>query len=391
LSQGLENHIIRGAIFCLVLLIAGPGWAKRPFERELRHALALQASGLVYDLSDVTIAKSGRDLIAKHAEFRSKIPAGYRPFHYMADRTSGLKYLVLEPENPAAPWIFSFAGTENVFDWLGNLGLGRAQFADIEGWTHFFTNRNYLDVGGTPLGDRDWILTGHSLGGGLAQALAYRIQKRRAALGLVPVQMEVVTFNAFGAADLAEGVGVAPLSSIVDSLRASHYFVTGDPVSKIGRHIGPTRELKMTAPARWNVLEMARRHSMKVVRERAMPSGLALFGANLASPSRGDGALAGLRRFGRFVPSLPRMAADVLHVRSRHVEVIEEAMEELAKRSCSNFFDSDALVYLSNHAFRFMIELEKIQSGPLRDVFLKRLQAVVGRVTTLRKFARACR
>ena len=83
------------------------------------------------------------------------------------------------------------------------------------------------------------ILTGHSLGGGLAQTVAWYLQQKLLRQKITP-KIWLFTWNSFGAQELIRKQEPGFEVSKVKLTYAANYFVSGEPVSKIGTHIGPT-------------------------------------------------------------------------------------------------------------------------------------------------------
>lgn len=344
-----------------------------------RHGLALSASALIYVLDDLETASSGQELLSKHAQFRSQIPAGYEFEHYMSNRSSGLKYMMLAPLDPANPWIFAFAGTQTTIDWMSDINLGSKQLARVEGMLYAFTNCEYTDREQRPLSGRDWIITGHSLGGGLAEAYSYQIQKRRIQQGLQPAHLELVTFNPFGALAVVEK-NPANAAEVIQLLTTFNYFVTGDPVSQIGHHIGATFELPMaTRPS--GVSELIQRHSLNSVRRLVMRNEAANFSsARAAAPPHSTG-LNTLQTFGKHFDFLPSAISDQINSRFTAAKVLEEASEILIARGLSQNSDREALKYISNMTLVYLKELSDIPSGGImHDLLVKRLTIVQNRI-----------
>lgn len=341
------------------------------WERNSRHWLALQAAQVAYTLSDLESASDGGALLTAHEQFFSRIPPGYEALHYSSRRDSGLKYLMFKPLNPEWPWILSFTGTENMIDWLTDLDLGRSQLAQTEGLIHTFTDCEYTGPDGAPMAARAWIITGHSLGGGLAEAFAYKVQAARRAKGLDPAELELVTFNAFGAQEVAE-TDPARALLILKDLRAANYFVTGDPVSRIGRHVGLTLEL--TQPEA-RLTQMVKRHSLQTVREWVEAHG----GFDSARPAFPPSApfVNGLKKFGVYAKEWPSFLASTQQRQWSDIETLEGALNLLRQRGLSGPYDREANNYIGAMAVYFILQLEKRPQGIMRDLMLERLNRLL--------------
>ena len=208
--------------------------------RGQRPLYAAQAAGNVYALPDLQTAKTAEQMIEQMRNFTAHVPANYTIYTRKSDTLSGLKFAIFKPDGESRrPWILAIAGTQTALDWIADLDLGRAQFKQLETLSALFTTCQYVDDAGHPLAAQPWVITGHSLGGGLAQALSYHVQRIRLQRGLMPLKMQLITFNAFGARPLVRKVEDLD-EAIVPYLDARNYYVAGDVVSRVGEHIGPT-------------------------------------------------------------------------------------------------------------------------------------------------------
>lgn len=231
---------------------------------ELRQGLL--AARDVYELADLEVNRTGSSFVEGLRGFFAHVPQGYELYFFFADPDAGLKYMVLQPMNEGRPWILGIAGTQTTLDWIQDLDLGRQQIERIGRIRSLFTSCQYLDSVGRPLASHSWIFAGHSLGGGIAQAIAYDVQRTRVAAGLNPLALRLVTFNGFGARSLFSDYD----ERLAKTMRIANFFVQGDEVSRIGEHIGPTYILTPAGETpgvlpRLGVSEIVRRHSMQTV------------------------------------------------------------------------------------------------------------------------------
>ena len=274
----------------------GTNEASARIRRDRDDYAGLAAARMIYALSDLETNQTGDAYVTGMRGFLQGVPEDYELYFLLADGNVGLKYMILRPTSASLkPWILAIAGTQTVLDWIMDLDLGRAQFAQMQKILRIFTTCQYLNDG-FPLAGAQWIVSGHSLGGGLAQALAYEIQRRRIQAGMRPVDLRLVTFNAFGARQLIEKSANYD-ARVMPFLRATNYFVMGDEVSRIGEHIGPTLQLTpagedpATPPRLRAPGEIARRHGIQTVYEiaslqgRGLMSGLS-FAEVRATPER---------------------------------------------------------------------------------------------------------
>ena len=350
---------------------------KIKLSRDERHALALRASSLVYKLADLDTAKTGADFIASHEAFYQAMPEGYRYMYYSADRTSGLKYMILSAKDPSLPWIFAFAGTETMKDWLSDINLGRAQLERAKDLVQAFVACEYVDDKGMPLSSHRWLVTGHSLGGGLAQAFSYTFQRARLNSKLAPVAMELVTFNAFGAAGVVANEDGRPDSRVVQTLQASNYFVTGDPVSSIGKHLGRTYELELPDIGTLDLVALKTRHMLDAVKEAAIKGVRVQFSLAREKAPPTSTVLTQLAAFGQFLPLAPNLLADGFSARLTDLSSLEEASQILLDRNMSGKYDEQTFAYIAELSESFLAEIKTVTEVS------KESEALLGRLTEL--------
>lgn len=218
-----------------------------------RHFLALQASSLVYSIPSSDLSGDVKLNVKQFQNLFNSTPAGYQIKDIFTNVESGLKFIVLKPIDTSWPWVMAFAGTESTIDFFSDISRGitqsRSSSLEIE---KYFDRNCKLDEGETEVyAAHEWILAGHSLGGGIAQYIALQNQYYRYIYKLLPIDFEVVTFNSFGIADQLANLGLSNLEELKKTIEVSNYFVEGELVSRIGHHLGKTYE--MALPIKTNI------------------------------------------------------------------------------------------------------------------------------------------
>lgn len=336
------------------------------------HALALQSSSLVYKLADLTTVKTGAELIERHHAFNALTPTHYSVANgYLASRNTGLKMVILEPKQPGWPYIMAITGTETALDWLIDLNLGRAQLEELMELQYIFTYCSYTSSDGLPYSSKNWLITGHSLGGGLAQAFAYSVQKQRLKMGLDPAAIELVTFNGFGAAEVVEK-SFEETKFIAETMSIFNYYLTGDVVSKIGRHIGDTFEVNAD-----NVPSgIGNRHALQSFWQALSQTGQVRFDLAEGKMPPYSKALNGLKGVGSYLQYLAENRSERVHLRLHELNVLEEATNIILKRNFSRAYDKDLKAYLIRMTNSFRRALQSEPESSLRIDMLRRIEKV---------------
>lgn len=153
---------------------------------------------------------------------------GYKPVSKLEDPETGLRVVAYQKKNDI---IVAYCGTNDEKDFVSD-----AQMAMNEVPEQFEkANQFYLDtVEKNP--NASVILTGHSLGGSLAQLVA---SKNRAT--------SAITFNAFGIKSIMNNKDRKQQDVFQDNKNSFNYIIMGDPVSNSTQHVGVTTRLKKTA------------------------------------------------------------------------------------------------------------------------------------------------
>lgn len=212
------------------------------------YVQAARFADLIYHLPGLESEDMAKNLEENYWSFRRAIPAPYQAVFWDADPFTGLKLGLFKPQPNAANknlWVLAIAGTEGLYDAIFDANSGKLQYRQFLG---LLTSKFEPIWQGLPEGEKVQLLvTGHSLGGGLAQpvALDLIIQLRK----LNHLQsVNLVTWNAFGAFNLIEKF--APQKDELKNSnlteqglktyfalgfgQARHFSVCGDKVSTVG-------------------------------------------------------------------------------------------------------------------------------------------------------------
>jgi hypothetical protein len=286
--------------------------------------LALQAATAAYSVPDLESVKSAANLQSDYETLIASAPDGYRVLFLDADLVSGLKLVMLAPsESDASPFILAIAGTASIVDWAANINLGVAQLERLQRTLDRIFEESFPEDGRT---GRELIVTGHSLGGGLAQAVAFQLDQGLQS-ARIPGSIYVITWNAFGAKELIRRV-VANHSSATLRIREQwHYYVRGDFVSRIGVHTGNTLELRAPVGANEPVLAntdwMEKAHALAMIRDIVRADAGALRKATKKAPP----PLGPVSKLGALGPLFARLPQRIFN--RRHPKIIHLLGEQL--------------------------------------------------------------
>ena len=202
-----------------------------------RAMMALTLAKVVYLLPDLDSKKTAVQSREYFTQFKQQLPGNLTLLMSESDPKTGLRVAAFKPVNAGATNLFiAIAGTEGFRDGIADLSFGRSQNQ------HLLEVIDDLFASNVIPKNPEIILTGHSLGGGLAQTVAWYLQEKLPQRNITP-KIWLFTWNSFGAQELIRKQEPTFTASQVQLTYAANYFVSGDPVSKIGTHIGPTFEL----------------------------------------------------------------------------------------------------------------------------------------------------
>lgn len=325
---------------------------------DLSHDAARAALAL-YALPDMENVISGAELIIKSYEFIGMIPEGYRFHSFFFEPDSGMKYMLLRPrlETDKRPDILAIAGTRSLLRWLGDPPPDHLAALLTSRLVRLFTTCQFLDVFSTPFAARRLIITGHSVGGGLAETFAYLIQSKRLELGLSPMAIDLITFNSFGGRALIEKI-IPYDESVTSHLRAHNYFVEGDVLSTVGDHVGPQFSLGAPPDTTSNPPMVDLIHSLSTVLHLGPR---ALENAKLATPGF-TRSLATISRYPSLFSTIPDWL--YLHSRDRILELLNEAALTLERTDLTEESNREVVRYL----IRLLLAKElSLRDSPVAD------------------------
>lgn len=153
---------------------------------------------------------------------------GYKPVDKLEDPETGLRVVAYQKKNDI---IIAYCGTNDEKDFVSDAQMAMNEVPE----QYEKANQFYLDTV-TKNPNASVILTGHSLGGSLAQLVASRHRETSA-----------VTFNAFGIKSILKNPETKAKDYFQDNKNSFNYIVMGDPVSNSTQHVGTTTRMQKTA------------------------------------------------------------------------------------------------------------------------------------------------
>ena len=291
-------------------------------------AFFAKAKALTGFVSEAERAAESENLVQKYKTFLDKALTGYDVAKTYADPQTGLKYAYYSPLShlDSRPRIFSIGGTQGYSDVLADLNLGVSQRQSPA------FKEMVAMVAADVRNGKDVLITGHSLGGGLAQAFAYDVQAMLQGVEHAGT-VRMTSWNAFGAKELIERTGTFD-QKIADQIIGVNYYVPGDVVSQIGTPIGKqvgTHRAPTLVPssAEESPLELCECQHHPWGRPRGRQ------GKHAEADSSGDDPFQYLRRIGDTIQSLHWQLAKKQYLRllfdTHEKWVTEEDWKELDK------------------------------------------------------------
>jgi hypothetical protein len=249
------------------------------------HQISLLAANLAYDS---TFKQNGEDSSYKLPnnplleQFEVVKVYGYKT---TSCQKSGFKAIQLKPKFSWKKYrVFAIAGTEFNNQSFENSSLTnnvKSRFRDVVSDINFGKPQLECDeakefikdaeeiVALNHLSKEDVVITGHSLGGGLSQAVGYLLQKKINETASKS-SVHVISWNGFGAKETLELLlGKSTFdSSTAKQVHGVAYYNKNDLVSRIGTHIYPMRELRDETNFYW--MKSFREHSLSSLQENAV-------------------------------------------------------------------------------------------------------------------------
>jgi hypothetical protein len=180
------------------------------------------------------------------------VPEGYELVKEYDDNGilgTGFQAYILKDKNNPKDLKVVIAGTNGILDWMDNVKFGSRQFKSFKEDLLSGLDKHLADGGNVHI-------SGHSLGGGLAQYFSYQLRENfsenfpnKSLENSGTGEIHTVTWNAFGAQKMAERIFGKPLNPEYKETSFDyatvHYTTNSDPVAELGgdHTFGHRREL----------------------------------------------------------------------------------------------------------------------------------------------------
>ncbi len=215
---------------------------------EAYHKLAAIASKDIYDQSlDHDSVPPGYELVNRRTDF----------FNFPETQVQAYLIRPKAPNPNHLPPIIAFRGTSSKEAWFADTSLGANQIKNVlpkfQEWVRTLHAEHYHEL----------IVTGHSLGGGLAETSVGILKSFQ------DMNVHVVTFNGFGGVPATQSYAVHAREKVFNfdskNFQATRdmvaYRMDHDVVSLIGEHFGQMR----TLPSSYGKFEVLANHDIMTV------------------------------------------------------------------------------------------------------------------------------
>ncbi len=146
---------------------------------------------------------------------------GWKPVNKINDKETGLKAVAYQRNKEI---FIAYCGTNDYKDFVSDLQLAKGEVPEqLNAGYKFFKDIQAQNP------EAHIMVTGHSLGGSLAELIASKEKDTTA-----------ITFNSFGVKNIIKD---KPQSEFRDNHNVYNYIVDGDPVSNSSKHVGQTTRL----------------------------------------------------------------------------------------------------------------------------------------------------
>jgi Ca2+-binding RTX toxin-like protein len=324
-------------------------------------SLMIEASAAAYNVvrnSDGTLTLTGSNpagvayAVDANGVITNTALTGYTLAEAFINDATGFKAVVLI--SPTNEQIIAFTGTENLQDWKANIQLGWNQWAGRVGDQTTEPNGqsvlNYIRSTLTNYPSTTFHITGHSLGGGLAEYAAYFTKTDQT---ISSANISLTTFNAMGVMDSLNryaGATPATVNALMQDVYVAHYMEKGDLVSRLGGgHVGDNVGFGLGSP---NVYELGSdtlafywdAHVLPTLYTRDLSAATPLYNPNYINLTESQKVAAAILRMGD--PTLTGPQAVIEFVKSIDAAVKEASVQEiddLMQRALANLHDAGKL------------------------------------------------